>query len=140
MTVTFGNLVGYVHKDHLTNNTDTLAKYTKGATFTAVVMYTLPLVNAVYLTLKSTILNPDNTIEVLPIGQTSSATIIGSTSAGLFVHVSTKLKGFVPLRHLSDNQDVFEDIEKLFPVNGKKKCRILSHALLDDVYICTFKK
>ena len=142
MTVTFGNLLGYIHKDHLVNSNDNISSFEKSSNYTAVVLYTLPLVNAVYLSLKSTLLNPKKTgdKEVEIVGKIFDAIITESTSAGLFVQLSKKIKGFVPLRHLSDNQDVFEDIKSLFPHKSHKRCRVLSHSSLDDIYICTLKK
>jgi ribosomal protein S1 len=107
------------------------------------VLYTLPLVNAVYLSLKSSLVKPDlnvNEKDTIALGQFFEATITESTSAGLFVQLNKKAKGFVPLRHLSDNQDIFEDTRALFPVKSRKRCRVLYHASLDDIYICTMKK
>ncbi len=119
-----------------------MSAYEKNSNYTAVVLYTLPLVNAVYLSLKSSLLKPVKTTEKEAeiIGRIFDGTVTESTSAGLFIQLSKKMKGFVPLRHLSDNQDVFEDIKALFPVKSHKRCRVLSHASLDDIYICTLKK
>lgn len=135
--------MGYVHKDHLVNTNDNISSYEKSASFTAVILYTLPLVNAVYLSLKSSLVKPvpeKNEKDVVAPGQFFDATITESTSAGLFIQLNKKAKGFVPLRHLSDNQDVFEDTRALFPVKSRKRCRVLNHASLDDIYICTMKK
>lgn len=141
MTVTFGNLVGYIHRDHLIDSTDLSAQYVKGANYTAVVLYTVPLVNAVYLSLKSSLSRVKPTEkEVIEIGKIIDGTVLEATAAGLFLQLLPKVKGFVPLRHLSDNRDIFEEIKSLFPVKARKRCRILSYATLDEVYICTMKK
>jgi ribosomal protein S1 len=99
--VTFGNLVGYIHKDHLVNTNDNASAYEKSSNYTAVVLYTLPLVNAVYLSLKSSLVKPVlkiNEKDPIALGQFFEATITESTSAGLFIQLNKKAKGFVP-RH-----------------------------------------
>lgn len=120
-----------------------MKSYTKGSNQTAVVLYTIPLVNAVYLTLKPALVNPDkaSTSELLSIGRImDNCTILTASSIGIFLQLTKKIKGFVPLRHVSDKEIVIEDIKNHFPVKSQKRCRILQHAALDDVYICTLKK
>jgi ribosomal protein S1 len=143
LTVTFGNLVGYIHKDHLVDINDKTSAYEKSSNHTAVVLYTLPLVNAVYLSLKSSLINPvlkRDEIDPICLGQFFEGTITDSTSAGLFMQLNEKVRGFVPLRHLSDKLDIFEDMRIMFPVKSQKRCRVLHYASLDDIYICTMKK
>uniref|UniRef100_A0A0P6D669 Programmed cell death protein pre-rrna processing protein rrp5 n=1 Tax=Daphnia magna TaxID=35525 RepID=A0A0P6D669_9CRUS len=143
LVVTLGNLVGYVHKDHLVNTNDNVSSYEKSSNYTAVILYTLPLINAVYLSLKSSLVKPikeKSEKEIIAPGQFFDAMIIESTAVGLFIQLNKTAKGFVPLRHLSDNQDIFEDTRALFPIKSRKRCRVLNHASVDDIYICTMKK
>lgn len=53
LLVTFGNLLGYVYKDHL--SVENLSEYSKNPNLVAVVLYTIPLVNAIYLSLKESL-------------------------------------------------------------------------------------
>lgn len=138
--MTFGNLVGYVHRDHLASSTDTTSNYEKSANLQAIVLYTVPLVNAVYLSLKPSLIKPKTKKPAFEIGQVIEGIISEATAAGIFFQLSPTVKGFVPLRHLSDSQEIFEDIKSLFPVKAKKRCRILSYASLDEIYICTMRK
>ena len=143
MTVTFGNLIGYIHRDHLKEPNDTVSTYEKGSSLKAIVLYTVPMVNAIYLSVKSSLVDPtENTDkEVLNIGCISEAIVVESTTAGLFVNLGKKFKGFIPVRHLHDNPEaVVDDIREFFPVKSRKRCRVISHSCLDDVYICTLKK
>ena len=141
--VTFGNLIGYIHKDHLAKTFDDMKTYAKGSNQVAVVLYTIPLVNAVYLSLKPTLVDPTKaaSTEPLALGRfIENATIVQSSSIGLFLQLTKEAKGFVPLHHLSDKREAIEDVNSLFPVKARKRCRILQHALLDDIYVCTLKK
>ncbi|XP_057371391.1 protein RRP5 homolog [Daphnia carinata] len=143
LVVTFGNLVGYVHKDHLVNANDNVSSYEKSSNYTAVILYTLPLINAVYLSLKSSLVKPvkeKKEKDIIVPGQFFDAIITESTAVGLFIQLNKTAKGFVPVRHLSDNQDIFEDTRSLFPIKSRKRCRVLNHASVDDIYICTMKK
>lgn len=143
--VSFGNLVGYIHKDHLAKTFDDMTSYTKSSNQVAVVLYTVPLVNAVYLSLKPSLVDPEtiaaSSQEPLALGTIiDNATVLESTTAGLFVQLNKGAKGFIPLRHLSDKLDVLDDVKALHPAKSRKRCRILQHSSLDDVYICTMKK
>ena len=144
MTVTFGNLIGYVYKDHLAQLMDDMKSYSKSSNLVAVVLYTLPLINAVYLSIKPSLVDPEKTKEreLLAIGRTfDSALVLEPTSAGLFLQLSKKTKGFVPLRHISDNQESVDgNIYTSHPAQSRKRCRILQYAPMDEVYICTMKK
>lgn len=141
--MSFSNLVGYIHKDHLAETFDDMKSYEKGSKLVAVVLYTVPLVNAVYLSLKPSLVDPEKTAppQSLPLGRIiDNATVLETSSVGLFVQLAKEAKGFIPLRHLTDKQDIDEDIKSLYPVKSRRRCRILQHALLDEVYICTMKK
>ena len=146
LMVTFGNLIGYIHKDHLAQTFDNMTSYSKSSNSQmAIVLYTIPLVNAVYLSLKPALVDPEkaarNAETLLALGAIiDKAVVLESTTAGLFVQLNKDAKGFIPLRHLSDKLDVMEDIQSLHPVKSRKRCRILQHSPLDDVYICTMKK
>ena len=141
--VSIGNLTGYIHKDHLAKPMDDMALYSKNPNLVAVVLYTLPLVNAVYLSLQPSLVEPEKTVnvEIITIGRIfDSAMVLESTSAGLFVQLKKKTMGFIPLRHLDDNPDAIEDIKAHHPVKSHKRCRVLQYSSFDGVYICTMKK
>lgn len=141
--VSIGNLLGYVHKDHLASTSTQLSSYEENAkTLTVVALYTLPVVNAIYLSLKTSLIDPKKGAEKHPlnIGRILDSTIIETTNAGLFVQLNKTWKGFVPLRHLSDSQDIIDDVKGHFPVKSRKRCRIVGLSSLDEIYICTMKK
>ena len=144
LMVTFGNLLGYVYKDHLARPTDQLSAYAAKPKLVAVVLYTLPLVNAVYLSLKTSLVAEPQAAaaaEALAIGRVfDTAKVVESSSVGVFVKLNEQSKGFVPLRHLSDSKELIEDVAAHHPVKTQRRCRILQRALMDDVYICTMKK
>jgi len=143
LTVTFGNLIGYVHKDHLTHLMDDMTSYSKSSNLVAVVLYTLPLINAVYLSLKPSLIDPEKAKkdEPIAIGRIfDNALILEPTSAGVFLQLNKKAKGFVALRHINDNQDAVDDIHASFPAKSHKRCRVLQYAMMDETYICTMKK
>jgi len=143
LTVTFGNLIGYVYKDHLTHLMDDMTSYSKSSNLVAVVLYTLPLINAVYLSLKPSLVAPEKNKHEKPIAPGrifDNALVLEPTTAGLFLQLGKKAKGFVALRHISDNQDSMDDIQTLFPANSHKRCRVLQYAMMDEIYICTMKK
>ena len=142
LQVTFGNVIGYVHKDHLPQPLD-MSCYSKNPNLVAVVLYTLPLVNAVYLSLKPSLVNPEKNcgqLESMLSRIFDSAIVVEATSVGLFVQLKKNAMGFVPLRHLDDNKDAVEDIRAHHPVKSRKRCRVLQYSSLDDIYICTMKK
>ena len=142
--VSIGNLMGYIHKDHLAKQMDDMAGYSKNPNLVAVVLYTLPLMNSVYLSLQPALVKPvqnGNAEAPLAIGRIfDAAVVVESTSAGLFVQLKKKTMGFIPLRHLDDNRDAIEDVKAHHPVKSRKRCRVLQYSCFDGVYICTMKK
>lgn len=144
LMVSIGNLMGYIHKDHLAKQMDDMAGYSKNPNLVAVVLYTLPLMNSVYLSLQPALVKPvqnGNAEAPLAIGRIfDAAVVVESTSAGLFVQLKKKTMGFIPLRHLDDNRDAIEDVKAHHPVKSRKRCRVLQYSCFDGVYICTMKK
>ena len=142
--VSFGNLMGYIYKDHLVNGSDQLSSYSnKSKQLTALVLYTLPLVNAVYLSLKSSLVaSKEEEPMKYSIGRIfDSATIIEVSNAGVLVQLDSEgSKGFIPLRHLSDDRDAIENVQSHFALKSRRRCRVLQYASMDEVFICTFKK
>lgn len=143
LTVSIGSLLGYVHKDHLASASTELSSYEDMSdSLTVIALYTLPIVNAIYLSLKTSLIDPKKAPEKrsMDIGRILDATIIETTNAGLFVQLNKSWRGFVPLRHLSDSKDIIDDIKANFPVKSRKKCRTVGFSSLDEIYICTMKK
>lgn len=141
--VSIGSLLGYVHKDHLANASTELSSYEDNTkSLTVVALYTVPIVNAIYLSLKTSLIDPKKAGERQPlnIGRILDSTIVETTNAGLFVQLNKTWRGFVPLRHLSDSQDIVDDVKAHFPVKSRKRCRIVGFSSLDEIYICTMKK
>lgn len=123
--------------------TTSLTSYENNSnSLTTVALYTLPIVNAVYLSLKTSIINPKKETQKgqLELGKTLDSTVVEATNAGLFLQLNKMCKGFVPLRHLNDSQDIIDDVKAHFPINSRKRCRIIGFSSLDEIYICTMKK
>lgn len=146
LQVSFGNLIGYVHKDHLVDWSDSLTAYSnQSKPLTAVVLYAVPLVSAVYLSLKSTLTEPQTQVEsqrAYAIGRLlDGAAVAEASNGGVVLRLDAEgRRGFVPLRHLSDALDQVEDVRAHHPVGAQRRCRVIQHAALDQVYICTMKK
>ena len=121
-----------------------MKSYSKSSNLVAVVLYAFPLINTVYLTIKSSIVDPEKNKdrEQLAIGRIfDGALVLDPTTAGLFLQLTKKTKGFVTLKHINDNQEAIDDnIYTSHPAQSRIRCRILQYASMDEFYICTMKK
>lgn len=155
LEVKFGrHFVGYIHKDHLSAPWDTPQDYSVGDDLLARVLYVLPTVKFVYLSLKKELCDPE--VNSIPSASLKMGTIVKKAkvehvdSCGITVSIKTgtaKLKGFVSIRHCSitgserdSSKSLKEELTERWAVGTSHKCKVLGYDYMSQVFICTLDK
>ena len=112
------------------------------------VLYILPTVNTVYVTMKKHFFNADSCDNLeSKVGEiVKKPVILNASKIGLTLQLNntesdSKMTGFVSLKHISDNNVSKMDIGSKFQVGSKiKKCRIIGFDAADSMFICSMQK
>ncbi|XP_067012114.2 protein RRP5 homolog [Anabrus simplex] len=148
--VRFGkNEVGYVHEDHLNEPFSLLKDIAVGSSYPARILYIQPIVKTVYLTLLNDVCPAQplpSPFEVLNVGDVvDNAKVIRVASQGVLLKLGRGLRGFVSVRHASEElqrdveKPLIEQLNSLYPSGSRHKCRILGYDYLVQLYSCTLK-
>jgi len=152
------DLVGYVHRDHFPSVDPDSAAPESGSEVEASVLYVLPTVNTVYLSLRPDVgLGADLALPD-PFGSykvgdlVEECEVVRSARNGILLRFPAKIKkeedeekeednfGFVSLRNLSEGKDTVQDVRAEFPLGAKKSCRVFQYDYMDGLFICSMQK
>ncbi|KAK2709533.1 hypothetical protein QYM36_013261 [Artemia franciscana] len=144
LKLSFYSSEGYVHQDHFPGLFDTNEKYTSGDKVQATILYTLPIVKTIHLSLTES----GETAETSETGEggykvgdiLKKAVVVSSNSTGVFLRLGNRARGFVPTRHLHSQEHSNNKIQAAHPIGSKRKCRIIHWAQMDRTFICTMKE
>ncbi|XP_071441486.1 rRNA biogenesis protein RRP5 [Hetaerina americana] len=142
--VEFLNLKGYVHQDHVGDPPPKIA-----AICHARILYTMPLVNTIYLSLvlgnHSLFSNSGTKDESAPeVGQVLKNCIVRSASRrGLVIGLGkgNKHKGFVARKKLRDGEEMHPgEVKKLFSAGMSVDVRIIGKDMMENIFICSSQR
>ena len=144
VTVEGTDLFAYVHRDHFPSlDPDNVVP--EDEDLVGEVLYVLPTVNAVYLSLKPKCSEPFANYKVGDLVE--GCEIIRSVKSGVMVRFPVKSEtagqesyGFVSLRNLSEGKDVVADVKGQYPLGAKKSVRIFQYDHMDGIFICSMQK
>ncbi|XP_069678974.1 rRNA biogenesis protein RRP5 isoform X2 [Periplaneta americana] len=141
--------IGCIHQDYLAEMWDTPQSYAKGDIHAARVLYVLPTVKFVHMTLNVNLFDTeksDSPSNSLDIGSVVKAEIKHVDGYGVLVKVKD-LKGFVPIRYcsISDSKSdpsmsYKELLLKKYEIGTKHKCKVLSYDYMTQQFVCTLDK
>jgi len=145
---------GFVHSDHFPNPNKSLeSQFKKDKSISATVLYSLPLVRTVYLSMQNpapfSIDNIDPNLESagvpsgceVGLGEIiDNAEIISASYKGVYLQLkSGKARGFVHTNQMPKLADG-EDPRLKYPPKNRVQCRVLKYDHMDKVFLCTMLK
>ncbi|KAG8226324.1 hypothetical protein J437_LFUL011437, partial [Ladona fulva] len=138
------NFKGFVYRDH-TGNYNLKVSDIKHAR----VLYTLPLLNTVYLSIflgtKDLLVAPREDLPGTPAVNKviKDAKVLSASKKGVWVSLGNndKCKGFILRRRLKDGEEVApEKVKQLYPVGKEITVRIYRKDVMENIFICSAQK
>ncbi|KAK8381706.1 hypothetical protein O3P69_015033 [Scylla paramamosain] len=135
---------GIVSPLHLVKPFDQLKQYNLGDTVLARVLYVTPLSKVVHFTLQKSVCSKRSAID--PLEELKTGDIIReieiykTSSSGIYVKLSSNIRGFCSGNHLSDNSKILKHISRDYPVGKKVTCRLMKYNHMDQLFIVSLQK
>ncbi|CAB3387719.1 Hypothetical predicted protein [Cloeon dipterum] len=145
---------GYVRQEHFPNPSKTFeSQFAKMKIITATVLYSVPLVRTVYLTMQEpapfALENRDTNLGVngvpsncnIALGEViDSAEVMACSFRGLVLKLKkSEFRGMVGLSQMPSLQEE-ETLKKMYPPKSHVQCRVLKYDVMEKLFICTMKK
>ena len=132
----FGDFNGYVHVSHQGHDDLEIGQEIK-----ATVLYVLPTVNHIYLSLIDNLNFNETVVKVneksVKIGELSKdCNVIEADHRGLVINLNDQNTGVVPVRHLNEN--LKKDFKSL--LNTTVTVRVLQFDYFDEIFVCSMQK
>ena len=135
-----GGLVGYIHRDQLEEVGQDVEEIEAAAELDARLLYILPTVNTIFLTLRD-VRGARKSVEGLKPGQVvEGATVENSTANSVLLNLGNEKFGLVNHRQLSEGKEVLKNVKKKFPVGTKVNARVLALDFCSGVAVCSLQK
>ena len=135
-----GGLVGYIHRDQLEEVGQDIEEIDANAELEARLLYILPTVNTIFLTLRD-VRGARKSVEGLKPGQVvEGATVENSTANSVLLNLGNEKFGLVNHRQLSEGKEVLKNVKKKFPVGTKVNARVLALDYCSGVAVCSLQK
>jgi rRNA biogenesis protein RRP5 len=139
--VSFGSLKGYVNRDHMKTDPDSLDE---GSILTVRLLYVLPTVNTIYFSEKTHLafgMKPENPFLTLTTGTAvRNAEVIRSDPQGIIVKLNDTETGFVSPRQVSETGENPKELNKKHPVGSTVSCRIIQFDFCEQMFVCSMQK
>ena len=134
-----GGLVGYIHQDMLRDMADMVEEYSAGAQLEARVLYVVPTLNTVMLTLKD--VRRRDVFGELSAGQlVERAAIERVTSTHLLLKLGPNQWGVVSARNMKEGKEGVKNVRKRFQEGGSVTTRILGLDHCAGVAVCSLHR
>ena len=134
-----GGLTGYIHIDMLSDIEDLLEDHTVGSILEARVLYVIPTLNTVMLTLRD--VRKRDQFPGLGAGQlVENAVIAKVQSSHLTLKLGENQWGVVSIRNMKDGKEVIKNVKKMFKEGGTVSTRILGLDYCQGVAVCSLHK
>lgn len=138
LVLKFGDFSGYVHDSHHDDD------YSVGTEITATVLYVVPTVNTIYMSLKQDhnfgcpVKDPFVTHKLGDC--VDNAVVVQTSQKGIKVKLSEGHYGFVTARQLTEAKEVTRNVKQKYPVDSKHTVRIVQFDQLERTFVCSMQK